>query len=111
MAAPSPCRYHHPMTTTEVDPAVAEARRKVAEEAARFRAALPGLLADPTLAGRWVLYRDGAVVAAFDSGTEADDEGLRRFGELGGFVIARVEPMRIHRLGGAGFRLPRPEQK
>ncbi|HJW74745.1 MAG TPA: hypothetical protein VJ787_03630, partial [Thermoleophilia bacterium] len=74
------------MTTSEVDPALAEARRKVADEAARFRAALPALLADPALVGRWVLYRDGAVVAAFDDGGSAYDEGRRRFGELGGFV-------------------------
>lgn len=99
------------MTATEVDPAVAEARRKVAEEAARFRAALPALLADAALAGRWVLFRDGAVVAAFDEGGSAYDEGRRRFGELGGFVIARVEPLRVHRLGGAGFRVVRQESK
>jgi hypothetical protein len=93
------------MVSAHTDPAVTEARRRVAEESGRYRAALPKLLADPTLAGRWVLFRDGAVVASFDGGDAAHEDGLRRFGRLGGFVVARVELPRVHRIGG-GFRVP-----
>lgn len=99
------------MTATQLDPAVAEARRKVAEEAARFRVALPALLADAALAGRWVVFKDGVVVATFDEGGIAYDEGCRRFGELGGFVVARVEPPRVHHLGGAGFHVVRKDSR
>lgn len=93
------------MVIAHPDPALAEARRKVAEESGRFRAALPSLLADDKLAGRWVLFRDGAVIASFASGDAAHEDGVRRFGRLGGFVVARVEPPRVHRIGG-GFRVP-----
>jgi hypothetical protein len=95
------------MVSVQPDPAVAETERRVSQEMVRFRAALPALLADPALVGRWVLFRDGVVVASFDSENDADDEGYRRFGELGGYVLARVEPQRVHYLGGAGFRASR----
>lgn len=93
--------------TPDVDPR-AEARRKVDEEDERFRAALPSLLEDAELRGRWVLFKDGAVVAAFDDAAAAHREGVRRFGRYGGFLVAPVEPERVYRIGG-GFRLPDPE--
>jgi hypothetical protein len=88
----------------QLDPA-ADANRKVDEEDERFRAALPALLEDAALRGRWVLFKDGAVVAAFDDMRAAHEEGERRFGRYGGFLVAPVEPERVYRIGG-GFHLP-----
>lgn len=94
------------MVNVEIDPAVAEANRKVSDEMVRFRAALPRLLADPTLKGRWVVFKDGAIARAFDDDKEAYDWARATLGRLSGFVLAPVEPERVHRLGGAvGFRL------
>ena len=92
--------------TLEVDPAVAEANRRVSEEMGRFQAALPSLLVDDALRGRWVVFKDGAVQRAFDDEGEGFRWARETLGRLSGFVLARVEPEHTHRLGGAsGFRL------
>jgi len=86
------------------DPAVAEADRRAAEEMERFRAALPGLLADASLLSRWVVFKDGAVAKAFDDEGDGYAWARRTLGKLSGFVLARVEEPHVYRLGGAGLR-------
>lgn len=88
----------------QVDPAVAEANRKVDEEAERFHAALPSLLQDPALRGRFVVFKDGAVQRAFDDAGEGYRWAVSTLGRYAGFVLARVEPERVYRIGGAFFR-------
>lgn len=95
------------MGMAHVDPAVADADRKVSEEMARFRAALPSLLEDPALAGKWVVFKDGEVVQAFDDRTEGYHWAVEHLGRLSGFVLAPVEPERVYRVGGAGMRVLR----
>jgi hypothetical protein len=91
---------------SDVDPAVAEANRRVAEEMERFDAALPKLLLDDVIRGRWVVFKDGAVVRAFDDEDSAYTWARNTLGKLAGFVLACVEPERTHVLGAAsGFRL------
>jgi hypothetical protein len=89
------------MVTAHVDPPVAEANRKVSEEMVRFRAALPKLLEDPALKGRWVVFKDGAVVRASDDDREAYRWAVDTLGRLSGIVLAPVEPERVYRLGSA----------
>jgi hypothetical protein len=62
--------------------------QRVLEESRRFRAALPELL--PQYNGRWVVFRNGAVVDAFDDEDDAYVAAVDKFGVGGGFVIARV---------------------
>ncbi|MCC7111154.1 MAG: hypothetical protein IT382_17805 [Deltaproteobacteria bacterium] len=95
------------MTATQLDPAVAEASRKVAEEMTRFRAALPRLLLDPAVAGRWVVFKDGAVARAFDDESEGYRWAVTTLGRLAGFALVKVEPERVLHLGGAGVRWQR----
>ena len=71
-----------------------DAYEKVRIESERFRAAIPALLTTP-LNGRWVVFLDGEVMADFATRDEAHDEGVRRFGYHGGFVIAQVKPQRV----------------
>lgn len=92
------------MVSSPVDPSVAEADRKAAEEMQRFRTALPSLLADDALRGRWVVFKDGAVVRAFEDDTEARRWAVTTLGRLSGFVLAPIEPPHAYRLGGAGLR-------
>ena len=88
------------------DPAVADANRRVTEEMERFQAALPTLLLDDTVRGRWVVFKDGVVVHAFDDEAVAYAWARDTLGKLAGFVLARVEPERTHVLGAAsGFGL------
>jgi hypothetical protein len=93
------------MVSSPVDPSVAEADRKAAEEMQRFRAALPSLLADDAVRGRWVVFKDGAVVRAFDTVTEGRRWAVANLGRLSGFIVAPVAPPHVYRLGGAGLRL------
>lgn len=90
---------------SQVDPVVAEANRKVDEEAERFRAALPALLDDPGLRGRYVVFKDGAIMRGFDDAGEGYRWAVATLGRYAGFVLARVEPERVYRIGGAGFRI------
>ena len=91
---------------SDVDPAVADANRRVAEEMDRFQTALPTLLRDDALRGRWVVFKDGAVVRAFDDEADGYLWARTSLGKLAGFVLAVVEPERTHVLGAAsGFRL------
>lgn len=64
---------------------------KVLEESKRFLAALPTLLASE-LRGRWVLFKDGEVIADFATDSEALSAGVARFGYYGGFVVDNVRP-------------------
>ena len=93
------------MVSSPVDPSVAEADRKAAEEMQRFRAALPALLADEALRGQWVVFKDGAVVRAFTDDAEARRWAVATLGRLSGFVLAPVEEPHVYRLGGAGLRI------
>ena len=67
-----------------------EQHRKVLEETKRFWAVLPELL--KTIPGRWVVFKDGVVVADYATGSEAHRAGIERFGLDGGQVIAPVKP-------------------
>ncbi len=72
---------------------------KVREETKRFRDALPSLM--KSLAGRWVVFRDGKVVADFASESEAYESAIDEYGAEGGFVVACVvvvdpEPINAH---------------
>lgn len=67
--------------------------RIVFEEFKRFEAALPTLLRQQNLNGRWVLFRHGTVHEAFDSRASAYAAGIQRFGGQGGHVVARVAPL------------------
>jgi len=72
--------------------AMPTAREMVFTEMVRFRAALPVLL--ETLAGKWVVFKDGQVVSAHDDEDAAYWAGVQAFGTHGGQVVARVEPER-----------------
>ena len=65
------------------DPAVADANRRVAEEMERFQAALPTLLLDDSVRGRWVVFKDGVVVRAFDDEAVAYAWARDTLGKLG----------------------------
>jgi hypothetical protein len=70
---------------------------QVLEESKRFLAALPALLTSK-LRGRWVVFKDGAVVGDFDTEAEALRAGIDRFGPKGGFVVDNVREHRPIRL-------------
>jgi hypothetical protein len=61
---------------------------RVAKESARFRATIPQLLAQ--YGGKWVVFRDGAVVSVHPDEESAYVAGLQRFGPGGGHVVAVV---------------------
>ena len=61
---------------------------RVANESARFRATIPQLLAQ--YGGKWVVFRDGAVVSVHPDEESAYVAGLQRFGPGGGHVVAVV---------------------
>jgi hypothetical protein len=61
---------------------------RVANESARFRATIPQLLAQ--YGGKWVVFRDGAVVSVHLDEESAYVAGLQRFGPGGGHVVAVV---------------------
>ena len=42
-----------------------------------------------------IVFLNGEVKADFDSGNEAHDEAVRRFGYRGGFVVAQVKPQQV----------------
>ncbi|GEM_PF-2851229 len=68
-------------------------------EVARYRALLPELLSGDS-AGRWVVFKDGAVQSVHEGGYEAWRNGTRRFGMGAPFVVSRVEarePIRVGR--------------
>jgi hypothetical protein len=83
------------MTTLE------ESNTRTREEMKRFDAALPAMLADPALAGRWVVFRDGKVLYADDDNRRAYDWAISNLGNFGGFVFMRVVPKRVVKIGGA----------
>ena len=93
------------MVSSPVDPAVLEADRKATDEMQRFRAALPALLTDERLRGRWVVFKDGAVMRAFDDDREGYRWAVETLGRLSGFVLAPVREPHVYRLGGAGLRV------
>jgi hypothetical protein len=75
---------------------MSEIERRVLEETERFRAALPELIKHHP--GRWVVFRDGAVVSDHATEDEAYRAAVVRFGVQGGFVVApvaHVEPTPI----------------
>jgi hypothetical protein len=91
---------------TQTAAAIAEANQRVADEMERFRAALPSLLIDEKFAGRWVVFKDNRVVNVFDDEADGYRWARTNLGKLSGFVLARVEPEPIHRLGGtSGFTI------
>ena len=57
-------------------------------EYGRFSQALPDLL--QRIPGRWIVFKDGAVVSHHATEEEAFAAGLDEFGEGGGQVIALV---------------------
>jgi hypothetical protein len=61
---------------------------RVLEESRRFRARLPELL--KLYQGRWVVFREDAVVADFADEDAAYVDAVTRFGVRGGFVVAPV---------------------
>lgn len=61
---------------------------RVRAETLRFHDALPELM--KTLAGRWVVFRDGEVKSDHTTEAEAYDSGVAVLGLEGGFVVAPV---------------------
>ena len=47
-----------------------------------------------TFEGRWILFRDGAVVSDHASFHEAHMDGYTRFGRWGGYLVAEVTEQR-----------------
>lgn len=62
---------------------------QVAENSARFRAALPELIKEHR--GEWVIFRDGQPAGFYPSAMDAYLTAVRRFGEDGGFAMHRVD--------------------
>lgn len=81
-----------------------EANAKVDREYARFREALPALLADPRIAGRWVVFFDGKVVYDDDDDKRAYSWAVDNLGNYAPFVFTRVEPLR-------GVKISRPTSR
>jgi hypothetical protein len=68
---------------SDVDGAeLAAAKERVHEEMVRFRLALPRLVEDPELRGRWVVFRNGAVLAALNGFSDACGWGDENLGEF-----------------------------
>ena len=65
-----------------------ETAQRVLDESRRFRKCLPELM--KAYEGRWVVFRDGSVVAAFDDEDAAYVAAVQQFGVHGGFVVAPV---------------------
>jgi hypothetical protein len=63
----------------------------IAEEQAAFDTMRTRLI-DEGHGGRFVLFKDGQVLAMFATGDEAYREGLKRFGSSGVFVVDQVTP-------------------
>lgn len=61
---------------------------RVKNESARFRAKIPQLL--PLYKGKWVVFRDDAVVSVHSDEESAYVAGLKQFGPGGGHVVAVV---------------------
>ncbi len=61
----------------------------LARESETFRRELPGLLANPETAGRYVLIHGDAVAGVYDSFDEALDAGYDRF-ELKPFFVKQI---------------------
>lgn len=70
---------------------IMEVATKVLEETKRFQTNLPELMKE--FEDSWVLYKDGRVIAAFQTEDEAFRAGLETFGLDGGHIVIRVEPM------------------
>ena len=66
---------------------------RVAAEAARFRTAVPRLLAE--YGGQWVVFRDGTVVSVHSDEESVYLAGLERFGPAGGHVVAVVREPQV----------------
>lgn len=64
------------------------AAAKVLEESQKFRELIPELLT--TLAGRWVVFKEGKVVKDFPTEDEAYRFGLENFGPEGGQLVFQV---------------------
>ena len=64
----------------------------VLRETLKFREMLPTLMLSH--AGKWVLFRDGQVISAHATETEAFESGVSAFGSEGGFVVALVAKTR-----------------
>lgn len=67
---------------------MSETERRVLAESEKFRAALPKLLR--TLAGRWVVFRDGKVQKDFSSENDAYAFAVEKYGLDGAAVVAPV---------------------
>ena len=67
---------------------MSDIEQRVLDETLRFRKALPELM--KSYARRWVIFRDGAVIADFGSVDDAYATAIARFGIEGGFVVAPV---------------------
>ena len=78
-----------------------EANQKVHVEMTRFNDALPKLLADANLVGRWVVFLDGEVRHVDESDRNAYRWAVENLGQLAGFVLAQVVPKRVIKIGGA----------
>lgn len=61
---------------------------RVKNESSRFRAKIPQLI--PLYKGKWVVFRDDAVVGVYPDEESAYVAGLKQFGPGGGHVVAVV---------------------
>jgi len=80
---------------------------RVKNESARFRAKILQLL--PLYKGKWVVFRNDAVVSVHSDEESAYIAGLKQFGPGGGHVVAVVrEPMPILLRAVSAFGLYAP---
>ena len=80
---------------------VKKARGLVRREFERFSKALPVLLQDPQLQGRWVVFLGGEVKHSAADEMTAHRWALDHLDRLSGFVVADVSPPRVYKIGGA----------
>lgn len=83
------------------DEEMASAHARFWKEQERFDAKLPGLLNDPLLAGRWVVFLDDEVKHITTTREDAHDWAVAHLNRFAGFVIAEVAAPRVYRVGGA----------
>lgn len=76
---------------------ISESERALIKEWDRFVAKLPELMG--TLPGRWVVFKDGAVVSDHEDEEAALEAAMNQFAESG-FIVAQVVKQKTARIPG-----------